>query len=81
MSELDREGFECMSFGHIMFDALLEFPRGERAATDALELVVGQCSRQQVAQLMVPGRLEAFRVPVGPNFVFEDILKLFFFVA
>ena len=43
MSELDREGFERVSFRDIMFDALLEFTGGEGAASDPFELIVGQC--------------------------------------
>ena len=42
MRELDREGLECVAFGHVVFDAVLELYRCEVAASDSLEFVVSE---------------------------------------
>jgi hypothetical protein len=65
VSELNWEGFEGVAFRNVILYSLLEFLRGEAASTDSFELVVGECSGEQVAQLRIP--LSAKTVVVASN--------------
>jgi len=42
MSELNWEGFECVTFRHIVLDAVLEFLGCERTPAHTLVLVIGE---------------------------------------
>jgi len=49
--ELDRERFEGVTLGHVIFDPMLELLCGKTTTTHSLILIIGQRRRQQVAQL------------------------------
>ena len=40
VGELDWEGFESVTFGHIVLDSMLELNSGKVTATDSLKFVV-----------------------------------------
>lgn len=45
VSELDRESLKCVSFGHVVFDTVLELCGCEVTPADPLELIIGKRCR------------------------------------
>ena len=73
VSELDWERLKGVPFWNVVFDSLLEFERGERAATNSLIFVVCQRSRKHIAQLAVPlGSHIVFISSHSTNFVSKN---------
>ena len=57
MCELDWEGLEGVTLRHIVLNTMLEFGCSEVSTSNSLELIIGESSGEQVAQLSVPLRV------------------------